>query len=165
MIQNCGDYWTCLHCSKTAKTKQHIKYHAESHLAVEHPCSYCGKIFRTSHSLSNPMSRYHKVQPRCLRRHAWVSEVHSFISSVLCVLYLKKDSEHRVVVVPSLNVSCSRRSRGRRHRQRLGDSVTETRIKQAVLSNLRPHTKATPWRQARAQRTWLNLFIRKLIPV
>lgn len=67
--------------------------------------------------------------------------------------------------MPSLNVSCSRRSRGRRHRLRLGDSVTETRIKQAVLSNLRPHTKATPWRQARAQRTWLKLFVRKLIPV
>ena len=61
IIQNCGDHWRCLHCSKTAKTKQHIKYHAESHLAVEHPCSYCGKCFRTSHSLSNHMSRYHKV--------------------------------------------------------------------------------------------------------
>ena len=45
----------------TIGNRLHIKYHAESHLAVQHPCSYCGKIFRTSHSLSNHMSRYHKV--------------------------------------------------------------------------------------------------------
>ena len=154
MIQNCGDYWTCLHCSKTAKTKQHIKYHAESHLAVEHPCSYCGKTFRTSHSLSNHMSRYHKVQQRRLRG--------SFIHRVyyVCVLYLKKDGQLRVVVVSSLNVSCTRR--GRRHRLRLGDSVTETLIRQAVLSSLRPHTKATPWRQKRAQQGRGKLLVKYL---
>ena len=60
IIKNHGEFWECLQCSKTAKTRQHIKYHAESHLGLQHSCPWCEKVFRTSHSLSNHLSKFHK---------------------------------------------------------------------------------------------------------
>ena len=60
LIKNYGDYWECSECGKTAKTRQHIKYHAESHLGIQLSCSFCGKLFRTTHSLNNHVSKFHK---------------------------------------------------------------------------------------------------------
>ena len=60
IIRNIGDTWECIQCGKTAKTRQHIKYHAEKHLGIQMSCNYCGKLFTTSHSLSNHVSKYHK---------------------------------------------------------------------------------------------------------
>ena len=54
--------WICLKCGKTAKTKQHIKSHAETHLAgvVANVCDFCGRKFKTSNTLQNHISLQHK---------------------------------------------------------------------------------------------------------
>ena len=62
MIRNLSDYWECLTCGKTAKTRQHIKYHAETHLGIRHVCRHCGKNYKTTHSLSVHISQCHKMQ-------------------------------------------------------------------------------------------------------
>jgi len=60
LIRNTSDYWECLQCGKQAKTKQHIKYHAETHLGIKHICKQCGKFYKTTHSLSVHISQAHK---------------------------------------------------------------------------------------------------------
>merc|ERR1712025_1331378 len=42
------DYYQCVKCGKTARTKQHIRYHVETHLGYRHTCRYCGKNYKTS---------------------------------------------------------------------------------------------------------------------
>lgn len=62
LIRNVSDVWECLQCGKTAKTRQHIKYHAETHLGgIKHCCRYCGKYYKTTHSLSVHISQSHKL--------------------------------------------------------------------------------------------------------
>ena len=61
LIRNTSDYWECLECGKQAKTKQHIKYHAETHLGIKHICRHCGRYYKTTHSLSVHISQSHKL--------------------------------------------------------------------------------------------------------
>ena len=61
LIRNTSDCWECLQCGKQAKTKQHIKYHAETHLGIKHICRHCGKYYKTTHSLSVHISQSHKL--------------------------------------------------------------------------------------------------------
>ena len=64
MITYCGDSWDCLKCGKKAKTKQHIKNHAEIHIADYcNFCPICGKSFKTSNTLKNHVSLKHKNLP------------------------------------------------------------------------------------------------------
>ena len=61
MIRIGSECWECLQCGKRAKTKQHIKYHAETHLGLRHVCPHCGKNYKTTHSLSVHISQSHKL--------------------------------------------------------------------------------------------------------
>lgn len=61
MVRHLGNCFECLHCGKTAKTRQHIKNHAETHLEFRHRCEYCGKNFKTTNSLSVHISQNHKI--------------------------------------------------------------------------------------------------------
>ena len=62
MVTNHGrDCWTCLRCGKEAKTRQHIRSHAEIHLeGATNICPYCSKNFKTSNTLQNHISLKHK---------------------------------------------------------------------------------------------------------
>ena len=55
-----NDEFVCLQCGKTAKTKQNIRYHAETHLGHQYPCNLCGKLFKTTNSLTTHISRSHR---------------------------------------------------------------------------------------------------------
>ena len=54
------DMFKCLHCGKTARTKQNIRYHVETHLGLKHPCTICGKEFKTTNSLTTHYSNSHR---------------------------------------------------------------------------------------------------------
>ena len=62
LISPChGGGWRCLSCGKTAKTKQHIKNHAEIHVdGFSNICPFCSKEFKTSNVLQNHISLKHK---------------------------------------------------------------------------------------------------------
>jgi len=61
LVTHSGDKWLCLKCGKTAKTRQHIKVHAETHVeGIEHICGYCARKFKTSNTLQNHISLQHK---------------------------------------------------------------------------------------------------------
>ena len=62
LIRPCADGgWKCLTCGKTAKTKQHIKNHAEIHIeGFTNVCPICSKEFKTSNVLQNHISLKHK---------------------------------------------------------------------------------------------------------
>ena len=55
LVTHNGDCWSCNQCGKTAKTKQHIKAHAETHVpGLSHVCVYCNKtvsLWRTLNCL------------------------------------------------------------------------------------------------------------------
>ena len=60
LVVHNGDCWSCNQCGKTAKTKQHIKAHAETHVpGLSHVCVYCNKTFKTSNTLQNHISLTH----------------------------------------------------------------------------------------------------------
>jgi len=64
LITYTGESWECLKCGKKAKTKQHIKYHAEIHVdGYCNFCPICGKSFKTSNTMKNHISLKHKYDP------------------------------------------------------------------------------------------------------
>ena len=53
--------WICTVCGKTAKTKQHMKMHVETHMeGLSYPCNNCGKISRSSNQLNTHVSMFHR---------------------------------------------------------------------------------------------------------
>ena len=59
-IRRVGDIWVCLDCGNTAKTKQNIRTHVETHLNLSYNCKICEKVAPTSNALKTHMSRAHK---------------------------------------------------------------------------------------------------------
>ena len=58
--------WRCKLCGKTAKTRQIIKRHAETHIkGVSHGCHLCKKSFSTTHNLKSHISRIHSALVNC----------------------------------------------------------------------------------------------------
>jgi len=50
----------CKTCGKLSKTKQNLRKHIETHMpSASHPCTYCGKIYRSTNSLQSHKSRQH----------------------------------------------------------------------------------------------------------
>ena len=53
--------WRCTVCGKTAKTKQDIKRHIETHLeGLSYSCNQCGKVSRSSNALNTHVSTFHR---------------------------------------------------------------------------------------------------------
>ena len=53
--------WKCNVCGKTAKTKQDIGRHIESHIeGISYPCNQCGTVSRSSNSHKTHMSQKHR---------------------------------------------------------------------------------------------------------
>lgn len=60
LVQSNGT-WTCKVCGKVAKFKSKLKQHVETHIdGFSHPCSLCGKSYRSRNVLGMHMSRDHK---------------------------------------------------------------------------------------------------------
>ena len=60
LIKNNG-VWTCKVCGKFANHKSKLKQHVETHIdGFSHPCSLCGKSYRSRNVLRMHMSRDHK---------------------------------------------------------------------------------------------------------
>ena len=58
--------WKCKVCGKTAATKQHIRTHAETHIAgMSHDCHLCSKTFTSRHNLKTHISRVHSQLFSC----------------------------------------------------------------------------------------------------
>ena len=54
--------WKCTVCGKTAKTKQNMKSHIETHLeGLSYPCNQCGKVSRSSNALKTHVSLFHRI--------------------------------------------------------------------------------------------------------
>jgi len=60
LFQKVNNQFECLKCGKVAKTRQHIKYHVETHMENQHTCTFCGGQFKTTNSLSVHISQNHK---------------------------------------------------------------------------------------------------------
>ena len=92
-----GGGWRCLTCGKTAKTKQHIKNHAEIHLeGVSNVCPFCSKEFKTSNVLQNHISMKHK------NSHEWIS---INLCQDCCYFYIKsKKDTHLLSAVSNISV-------------------------------------------------------------
>ena len=105
------------------------------------------------------LTRFQITCPDIIKCSRGASEDHSFIECTMCPIFKERQCTSCCCCCCA-EFKCIRR--GRRHRLRLGDSVTETRIKQAVLSSLRPHTEAIPWRQERAQGLAQGVVVRSL---
>ena len=53
--------WKCNVCGKTAKTKQDIGRHIESHIeGISYPCNQCGTVSRSSNSHKTHISQKHR---------------------------------------------------------------------------------------------------------
>ena len=60
IINKKGSDWMCNVCGKTTTKKQHIQYHAETHLeGVTHRCPLCGKSISTRKYLKQHISNLH----------------------------------------------------------------------------------------------------------
>ena len=58
--------WRCKVCRKTAKTRQHINSHAETHIeGISHACDLCGRACPTRQSLQAHVSRNHSELTNC----------------------------------------------------------------------------------------------------
>ena len=58
MIEKQSDGYSCTHCGHTTRKKDHIREHVERHIeGLEYPCNSCGRVLRSSHSLTNHKSR------------------------------------------------------------------------------------------------------------
>ena len=61
-VEDGNTSWKCTVCRKTAKTKQDIKRHIETHLdGLSYKCYQCGKISRSSNGLQAHTSKDHKL--------------------------------------------------------------------------------------------------------
>merc|ERR1712129_172857 len=57
MVQKQDSKWCCIVCGKQSSGKAESKRHAEVHIeGVQHPCTSCGKTYRSRNSLSNHKS-------------------------------------------------------------------------------------------------------------
>ena len=66
IIEKSQERWKCKVCEKTAKTKQKIKNHSETHIkGVSHPCDICNKTFPTRHSLESHVYGIHSSLFTC----------------------------------------------------------------------------------------------------
>ena len=52
--------WSCAFCGKSARHKNSIKAHTQTHLSVEQNCTVCGKPSKNKESLRIHMRLYHK---------------------------------------------------------------------------------------------------------
>ena len=53
--------WKCTVCGKTAKTRQHMKMHVETHMeGLSYPCNKCGKVSRSSNQFNTHISMFHR---------------------------------------------------------------------------------------------------------
>ena len=52
--------WSCAFCGKSARHKNSIKAHTQTHLSVEQNCPVCGKPSKNKESLRNHIRLYHK---------------------------------------------------------------------------------------------------------
>lgn len=62
MVERCSvelGVYVCKSCGKRMANKTKIKRHAEVHLDLSHPCSVCGKQFKTRNALSQHYSSIH----------------------------------------------------------------------------------------------------------
>eukprot|EP00091_Calanus_sinicus_P003100 TRINITY_DN13257_c0_g1_i1.p1 TRINITY_DN13257_c0_g1~~TRINITY_DN13257_c0_g1_i1.p1 ORF type:complete len:155 (-),score=17.26 TRINITY_DN13257_c0_g1_i1:38-502(-) len=60
MIEKIGGLWKCKVCGRTAKRKEVISHHTETHIeGVSHSCQICSKICTTRNSLKVHISRNH----------------------------------------------------------------------------------------------------------
>jgi hypothetical protein len=64
MMKSIDGKWACNVCEKIDHKKDNMKTHIEAnHIeGVSHPCSLCEKSFRSRHSLSMHIFRFHKIQ-------------------------------------------------------------------------------------------------------
>jgi hypothetical protein len=64
MEKNTDGKWECNSCEKSPQKKSHMREHIETnHIdGVSDPCSLCGKSFRSRHSLSTHIFRFHKIK-------------------------------------------------------------------------------------------------------
>ena len=61
-VEDGNTSWKCTVCGKTAKTKQDIKRHIETHLdGLSYKCYQCGKFSRSSNGLQAHISKDHKL--------------------------------------------------------------------------------------------------------
>jgi len=51
--------WNCNTCNYKSKDKGHLRMHVQSHMDLEFPCTLCGKIMRSSHSLRKHLKQNH----------------------------------------------------------------------------------------------------------
>ena len=60
MVEKSKGLWKCNICGKTATKKQHIQYHAETHIqGISNACHICSKMFKNRHSLTNHIYNIH----------------------------------------------------------------------------------------------------------
>ena len=60
MIEKDEGLWKCKVCGKTTAEKEHIKYHAETHIeGLSHICHICRKTYPTRHNLTCHLSQIH----------------------------------------------------------------------------------------------------------
>jgi len=60
LIEKSMGVWKCKVCNKTAKTAQHMREHAETHIhGVVHSCSICKKTFSTTYSMRTHVNKIH----------------------------------------------------------------------------------------------------------
>jgi hypothetical protein len=56
-----GDMFMCVFCSYSNSVKQNLKKHVEIHLSTPgQPCTFCGKLFKTTNSLNTHISTKHR---------------------------------------------------------------------------------------------------------
>ena len=65
IIAKSGNDWICNVCGKTRSKKQHIKYHAETHMEGVNTCPLCGKTFSTRKYLQQHVSNVHSELYTC----------------------------------------------------------------------------------------------------
>ena len=54
MIEKQDGKWCCNRCGKHSSFKANMKKHAEVHIeGVQHPCTACGKTYRSRNSLNS----------------------------------------------------------------------------------------------------------------
>ena len=66
MIEKDSNMWRCKLCAKTANTKQHIQFHAETHIeGMSHGCHICSKTFTNKNNLNTHVSYIHSELFSC----------------------------------------------------------------------------------------------------